>query len=285
MDMTINRFKQDLLARQTQIGLFLGLADALAAEVVGSAGFDWLLIDGEHGPNDLRSIIAQMQALSGFAVKTVVRTVDHDPARIKQLLDGGAQTLMVPMVESADEASALVQAMRYPPQGIRGVGTALARAARWNGIPDYLARADGEMCLIAQIESVRGLEALEAIVRVDGVDAVFIGPSDLAASMGHLGQPGHPEVRAAVEGAIRAISAAGKAAGVFSADPATAATYQALGASFLLVGVDALLLRNAAVALVDKFKAAKPGAASDPAAGADSGASSAATAGKPGAAY
>ena len=256
MDMPLNTFKRALAAGETQIGLFLGLANAYAAEVVGTAGFDWLLIDGEHGPNDLRSIIAQLQALAPYPVRPVVRTVDHDVARIKQLLDGGAQTLMVPMVETAAEAESLVRAMRYPPHGIRGVGTALARAARWNGVDGYFAKADQEMCLIVQIESVAGLAGLDDILKVEGVDAVFIGPSDLAASMGHLGNPGHPEVKAAVEGAIRKIAAAGKAAGVFSADPVIAAAYREMGASFLLVGVDALLLRNASVALADKFKSA-----------------------------
>lgn len=254
MEMPRNTFKRALAAGETQIGLFLGLANAYSAEIVASAGFDWLLIDGEHGPNDLQSIIAQLQALAPYPVRPVVRTVDHDVARIKQLLDGGAQTLMVPMVETADEARALVRAMRYPPHGIRGVGTALARAARWNGVEGYFAQADQEMCLIVQIESVAGLEQLDEIVRVEGVDAVFIGPSDLAASMGYLGVPGHPAVKTAVESAIGKIAAAGKAAGVFSADPALAASYRSMGASFLLVGVDALLLRNASVALVDKFK-------------------------------
>ncbi len=263
MDMPVNAFKRALADGQTQIGLFLGLAHAYSAEIVATAGFDWLLIDGEHGPNDLQGIIAQLQALAPYPVRPVVRTVDHDVARIKQLLDGGAQTLMVPMVESAADAEALVRAMRYPPHGVRGVGTAMARAARWNGVADYFARADSEMCLIVQIESTHGLAALDEILAVDGVDAVFIGPSDLAASMGHLGQPGHPEVKAAVETAIGQIAAAGKAAGVFSADPATAGAYQAIGARFLLVGVDTLLLRNTAVALADRFK---------PAAGAASGA-------------
>ena len=263
MDMPVNAFKRALADGQTQIGLFLGLAHAYSAEIVATAGFDWLLIDGEHGPNDLQGIIAQLQALAPYPVRAVVRTVDHDVARIKQLLDGGAQTLMVPMVESAADAAKLVRAMRYPPHGVRGVGTAMARAARWNGVADYFARADSEMCLIVQIESTHGLAALDEILAVDGVDAVFIGPSDLAASMGHLGQPGHPEVKAAVETAIGQIAAAGKAAGVFSADPATAGAYQAIGARFLLVGVDTLLLRNAAVALADRFK---------PAAGAASGA-------------
>jgi len=256
MDMPLNQFKRALAAGETQIGLFLGMANAYAAEVVATAGFDWLLIDGEHGPNDLRSIIEQLQVLGQYPVRSVVRTVDHDVARIKQLLDGGVQTLMVPMVESAADAEKLVRAMRYPPHGIRGVGTALARAARWNGVEGYFAQADQEMCLIVQIESTAGLAGLDDILKVDGVDAVFIGPSDLAASMGYLGNPGHPEVKAAVEVAIRKIAAAGKAAGVFSADPVAAEAYRQIGASFLLVGVDALLLRNASVALADKFKSA-----------------------------
>lgn len=264
MQMPPNTFKRALEANETQIGLFLGLANAYTAEVVATAGFDWLLVDGEHGPNDLRSILEQLQALAAYSARTVVRCVDHDTARIKQLLDAGVQTLMVPMVESAADARALVRAMRYPPHGIRGVGTAMARAARWNGVKDYFGQADGQMCLIVQIESTAGVAALDELLTVDGVDGVFIGPSDLAASMGHLGKPGHPEVLAAVENAIRKISASGRAAGVFSADPAVAATYQQMGARFLLVGVDALLLRNAAVALADTFKkapAAKSGAA------------------------
>ncbi len=254
MDMPLNDFKRALAAGETQTGLFLGLASAYSAEIVATAGFDWLLIDGEHGPNDLRGIIAQLQALAPYPVRPVVRTVDHDAARIKQLLDGGVQTLMVPMVASADEAEALVRAMRYPPGGIRGVGTAMARAARWNGVADYFAQADREMCLIVQIESITGLAELDAILKVEGVDAVFIGPSDLAASMGYLGKPGHPEVKSAVESAIRKIRAAGKAAGVFATDPQAAAAYREIGASFLLVGVDTLLLRNSAAALADKFR-------------------------------
>ncbi len=259
MKMPLNGFKRSLAAGETRIGLFLGLANAYSAELVATSGFDWLLIDGEHGPNDLASIIGQLQALAAYPVFPVVRNVDHDAARIKQLLDGGVQTLMVPMVETATQAEALVRAMRYPPQGIRGVGTAMARAARWNGVTDYFSGADQEMCLIVQIESSAGLAGLDEILKVDGVDAIFIGPSDLAASMGYLGKPGHPEVKSAVENAIMKVRASGKAVGVFSADPASAAAYQALGASFLLVGVDTLLLRNAAVALMDKFKTASSG--------------------------
>ncbi|WP_338759378.1 HpcH/HpaI aldolase/citrate lyase family protein [Massilia sp. METH4] len=254
MDMPRNAFKRALAAGEKQIGLFLGLGNATIAELIAGTGFDWVLVDGEHGPNDLRTIIAQLQALAAYPVSPVVRTLDHDAARIKQLLDAGAQTLMVPMVESADQARALVRAMRYPPHGMRGVGTAMARAARWNGVGSYFEHADAEQCLVVQIESRAALEGLEGILQVDGVDAVFVGPSDLAASLGHLGKPGHPEVRAAVARAIEQIAAAGKAAGVFSADPAVAAGYLDLGARFLLVGVDALLLRNAAVDLAARFK-------------------------------
>jgi len=258
MDMPLNAFKRAAAAGETQIGLFLGLADAYSAEVVATTGYDWLLIDGEHGPNDLRSVISQLQSIAPYPVRPVVRCVNHDRAGIKQLLDGGAQTLMIPMVESAADAEALVRAMRYPPFGVRGVGTAMARAARWNGVEGYLAKADQEMCLIVQIESVAGVKALDDILKVDGVDAVFIGPSDLAGAMGHLGNPGHPDVKKAVEGALNKIVATGKAAGIFSADPVLAAHYQKLGASFILVGVDTLLLRNAAAQLLKRFKTGAP---------------------------
>ena len=254
MQMTENGFKRALAAGQAQIGAFVGLAGPYSAEIMAGAGFDWLLIDGEHGPNDVRSVLAQLQAVAPYPVHPVVRTVDHDAARIKQLLDVGAQSLLVPMVESADQARALVRAMRYPPAGIRGVGTALARAARWNGVEGYFARADEEMCLIVQVESRAGLDALDDILAVDGVDAVFVGPSDLAASLGYLGNPAHPEVRAAVADALARIAAAGKAPGVFSTDPDAARGFQDSGARFLAVGVDTLLLRNAAVKLARTFK-------------------------------
>ncbi len=254
MQMPINRFKQAVKAKQRQIGVFLGLADAYTAEIMATTGFDWLLIDGEHGPNDIRSIRDQLQVLAAYPdQKVVVRLPDHNPAMIKRVLDIGAQTLMIPMVESVQQAENLVRAMRYPDNGIRGVGTAMARAARWNAVGDYFQHADEQMCLITQIETVAGLNNLAAIAQVQGVDAVFIGPSDLAASMGYLGQPGHPKVKQAVADAIATIAAHGKAAGVFSADPQTAVEYEQLGASFMLVGVDALLLRQAACDLAAKF--------------------------------
>lgn len=264
MEIPRNEFKRGLAARKTQIGLFLGLANALSAELVAGCGFDFLLIDAEHGPNDLRSVLAQLQAVAAYPVAALVRPPSHDAALIKQLLGAGVQTLLVPMVDSAEQAAALVAAMRYPPRGIRGVGTALERSARWNGVAGYFSAAESELCLIVQIESLQGIRNLDAIARVEGVDGIFIGPADLAASMGYLGQPGHPEVQQVIKQAIGDIVGAGKTAGVFSSDPALAAEYQACGARFLAVGADTSVLRGAAVKLVNEFKpdaVSSPGAA------------------------
>ena len=254
MDMPINRFKQRLNSGEAQIGLWLGLADAYCAELAANAGFDWLLIDGEHAPNDLRGMLGQLQAVAPYASEAVIRPVIGDTALIKQVLDIGAQTLLVPMVESAAQARELVRAMRYPPQGIRGVGSALARASRWNSIDGYLDQADAQMCLLVQIESLQGLTNLDAIAAVEGVDGVFIGPADLSASMGHRGNPGHPDVQAAIEDAIARIRQAGKAAGILSADEKLARRYIELGAGFVAVGVDTTVLMRGLQGLVGKFK-------------------------------
>ncbi|HUH41231.1 MAG TPA: HpcH/HpaI aldolase/citrate lyase family protein [Castellaniella sp.] len=256
-----NEFKAALhQGGDARIGLFLGLCDAYSAELLSGAGFDWLLIDAEHGPNDTRTVLAQLQALQGRGVDTLVRLVDHDPARIKQMLDIGARTLLVPMVDSAEQARALVRATRYPPQGIRGVGTALARAAGWNGVPDYLQWANQEICLIVQAESQASLDALDDILAVEGVDAVFIGPSDLAASMGYLGQSNHPAVQAAVLGGIQKIAHSGKAAGVFATQLEAARAYCQAGARFVALGTDTLLLSHAAQGLVHAFHAGEKNA-------------------------
>ncbi|SDH91721.1 4-hydroxy-2-oxoheptanedioate aldolase [Pseudomonas panipatensis] len=264
MQMPINRFKQRLQAGEAQIGLWLGLADPYCAELAANAGFDWLLLDGEHAPNDLRSLLGQLQAVAPYASQPIIRPPIGDSALIKQLLDIGAQTLLVPMVDSAGQARELVRAMRYPPQGIRGVGSALARASRWNGIPGYLDQADEQMCLLVQIENLDGLANLDAIAAVEGVDGVFIGPADLSAAMGQRGNPGHPEVQAAIEDAIRRIQKAGKAAGILSADEKLARRYLELGATFVAVGVDTSLLAGALRKLAGTFKA--DAAASAPAA-------------------
>jgi 4-hydroxy-2-oxoheptanedioate aldolase len=261
MDMPRNQFKRTLAAGGSQIGLFLGLANSYTAEILAGAGFDFLLIDAEHGPNDVPLVLAQLQAIQGYPVNVVVRPANDHPALIKQLLDIGAQTLLVPMVESAAQAKAIVSAMRYPPHGFRGVGTALARAARWNGVDGYFEHADAEMCLIVQVESRTGLDNLDAILAVEGVDGVFLGPADLAASLGHLGQPGHPEVKAAIDAALAKIAIAGKIPGVFSGDPAAAALYREKGARFIAVGADTTVLRNAAVKLAESFKSGGEGKA------------------------
>ncbi|MBV6273274.1 HpcH/HpaI aldolase/citrate lyase family protein [Alcaligenaceae bacterium CGII-47] len=258
MEFPQNVFKRRLIENDgLLLGLFVGLGGATSAELLAGTGYDWLLIDGEHGPNDLRSILDQLRAVAAQPVSPVVRVVDHDPAKIKQLLDIGAQTLLVPMVESAEQARALVRATRYPPEGIRGVGSALARAAQWNGIPNYLQQANAQICLILQVESQAGVDALDDILAVDGVDAVFIGPSDLAASMGYLGQSGHPEVKAAVDAALARITHHGVAAGVFALDPNTARAYCAHGVRFAAIGVDTVLLRQGAVRLLAQFKVAQ----------------------------
>ena len=253
MKLPDNTFKHALAEGRRQLGAFLALGDAHSAELMACAGFDWLLIDCEHGPNELPSILAQLQALAGYPVQAVLRPADHDPARIKQYLDLGVRSLLVPMVDTAAQAQALVAAMHYPPRGIRGVGAGMARAARWGAVQDYYRHAGGQLCLAVQIETLAGLENLDAIAAVDGVDGVFLGPADLAAALGHLGEPLHADVRAAVEAALPRIRAAGKAAGVYCADPAIAAGYGALGASFFLIGADAILLRTAAVAALGRF--------------------------------
>ncbi len=254
MDMPINRFKQRLGQGQVQIGLWLGLADAYCAELAANAGFDWLLIDGEHAPNHLQGMLGQLQAIAPYPSQAVIRPVIGDTALIKQLLDIGAQTLLVPMVESAAQAQELVRAMRYPPHGIRGVGSALARASRWNSIPGYLDQADTQMCLLVQIENREGLANLDTIAAVDGVDGVFIGPADLSASMGYRGNPGHPQVQAAIEDAITRIVKAGKAAGILSADENLARRSIELGATFVAVGVDTTVLMRGLQSLAGKFK-------------------------------
>jgi 4-hydroxy-2-oxoheptanedioate aldolase len=259
-----NPFKQALAERRAQVGLWLSMADAYPAEICATAGFQWLLIDNEHAPNDVRSTLAQLQAVEPYGAHPVVRAVNGDTHRIKQLLDIGAQTLLVPMVDTAEQARALVAATRYPPAGVRGVGAAVARMSRWGARTDYVHQANGEVCLLVQAETVTALHNLDAICAVDGVDGVFIGPADLAASMGHLGKPGHPEVQDAIENAIRTIVKSGKAAGTLTGDRAMARRYLELGATFVAVGIDVALMIQAVRGLAAEFgvgTAAQPVAA------------------------
>ena len=256
-----NTFKRALELRQSQIGLWLGIPSPYTAEMLGGAGFDWLLVDGEHAPNTLDSILAQLQALAAYPVHPVVRCSWNDAVEIKRLLDIGAQNLLVPMVQDAAQAAAAVAATRYPPDGIRGVGAALARASQWNRTTEYLQCANARVCVLVQVETQAALENLEVISAVDGVDGIFIGPSDLAADMGHLGNPGHPEVQEAVEEAIVRICRAGKAAGILIGDERLARRYIELGTTFTAVGVDTTLLARGAEALARRFKAEQPKAA------------------------
>jgi len=260
-----NPFRKALAAKQPQVGLWLSMADPYLAEVSATAGFDWLLVDGEHAPNDLRSTLATLQAIAPYRSQPVVRAVAGDVALVKQLLDIGAQNLLIPMVDTAEQARKLVSATRYPPEGIRGVGSAVGRASRWSQRAEYLDVADDEVCLLVQAETVTALKNLEEICAVEGIDGVFIGPADLSASLGHRGKPGHPEVQAAIEGAITRIVKSGKAAGILTSDNALARRYLELGASFVATGVDVLMYSNAARKLAAEFgrgpAVAKPGAA------------------------
>lgn len=248
-----NAFKAALARGEPQVGLWLSLANAYTSEICASAGFRWLLIDGEHSPNDVRSILAQLQAVAPYPAHPVVRAVVGDTALIKQLLDIGAQTLLVPMVDTVEQARALAAATRYPPLGIRGVGAAAARASRWGARRDYLNEANDEVCLLVQAETASAIANLKDICAVDGVHGVFIGPADLAASMGHRGNPGHPDVQAAIEGGIRTIVASGKAAGILTGDTALARRYLELGATFVAVGIEAVLLAQATRRLAAEF--------------------------------
>ncbi|WP_171027527.1 HpcH/HpaI aldolase/citrate lyase family protein [Pseudarthrobacter sp. NamE2] len=240
-------------ANRPLAGMWVCSGSPLVAEICAGSGLDWLLVDAEHSPNGLESIVAQLQAISAYPVHTMVRPPVNDTVVIKQYLDLGVQNLLLPMVNSVAEAEAAVAATRYPPQGVRGVGSALARAARWNRVPDYLARANETISVTVQIESTAAVQAVEDILKVDGVDAVFIGPSDLAASKGLLGQQEHHEVRAAVEHCLEAARAAGKPAGVNAFNPDTAQHYLDHGANFILVGADVALLARGSEALAAQY--------------------------------
>ncbi|WP_299360710.1 aldolase/citrate lyase family protein [uncultured Paracoccus sp.] len=249
-----NRFKTALAEGRPQIGLWLGLADHYAAELVAGAGFDWLVIDGEHAPNDIRSTLAQAQAIAPYHSHAVARAPVGHVHLVKQYLDIGIQTLLIPMIDTAEQAAEMAAAMRYPPDGIRGVASAVARVSGFDRDAGYLARADDDACLLVQVETTRGIDNLAAIAGTDGVDGVFIGPADLSAAMGHLGDPGHPDVQATVEAAIATVRDAGKAPGIIAEDVAQARRYLALGALFVAVGTDVGLLRRATDTLLAQFR-------------------------------
>lgn len=264
MQTPTNPFKQALAARRVQIGLWLGLANPYSAEICAGADFDWLLIDGEHSPNSLKDLLAQAQAIAAYpGSHAIARLPVGDTALIKQYLDIGLQTLLVPMVDTPEQAAQLVRACRYPQAddvsgqgGVRGM--AGARASRWGRYPNYAKEANAQVCLLVQAETRAALTHLDAIAATPGVDGVFIGPADLSASLGHVGNPGHPEVQAAIEDAIARILRAGKAPGILTTDEAQARHYLALGAVFVAVGLDTQILARQTSALAARFKADVP---------------------------
>jgi len=261
MQTPINPFKQALAERRAQIGLWQGLASPYTAEICAGAGFDWLLIDGEHSPNDLMSVLQQAQAIAAYPATHAIARIPLGHGHvgqmlIKQYLDLGIQTLLVPMVDTPEQAREIVRSMRYPPGGVRGMGG--ARASRWGRFPNYPKEANDQVCLLVQAETQQALDNLDAIAAVDGVHGVFIGPADLSASMGHVGNPGHPEVQGAIEDAFARINRAGKAAGILTIDEAQARRYLELGALFVAVGLDNNLLAKASSALAAKFKGTAP---------------------------
>ncbi len=257
MPAPINPFKKSLRAGETLFGCWLSLADSYSAELMGTAGFDWLVIDGEHAPNDLRSILAQLQVLGASESHAIVRVPVGETYILKQVLDAGAQTVLVPMVDSADQARQLVRDVSYPPNGDRGVGYALTRASGFAQITDYGTTADAQICLLVQVESLKGLAALDEILTIDGIDGVFIGPADLAADMGHMGNSLHTDVQGKIMAALRRIAAAGKAPGILSTHDDMTNNAIKAGARFVAVGADVLLLSKAARDLATKWKAPK----------------------------
>lgn len=249
-----NRFKQRLRDGELQIGLWLGLGSAHVAELAATTGFDWLVIDAEHGPSDIPLIVDQLRSLDVHRAGAVVRLPMDQAWLIKQALDVGVQTLLVPMVETVEQAKKIVAATRYPPHGLRGVGAALARASRYGSIGDYIRTADEQICTLVQVETLAGVAVIEELAAVDGVDGIFVGPSDLAADMGLAGRATEPPVVEAVVNAIRAIVATGCPAGLLSSDPVTIRAALDQGATFVAVGTDVGVLSGGLQMLLQRYR-------------------------------
>jgi len=255
LDIPVNRLKRALSEGRQQIGLWSSLAHNVTVEIIAGSGFDWLLLDTEHAPNELPMVHSQLQAMEGGTATAVVRPAWNDAVILKRLLDIGVQNFLVPFVQTEEEARRAVAATRYPPDGIRGVAVAI-RANRWGRVQDYARHANAEIGLIVQLETRRALQNLEAIAGVDGIDGLFIGPSDLAADLGHPGDNRHPDVRAAIEDAIARIIKTGKFAGILAPIEADARHWLERGCRFVAVGNDAILLARQSEALAAKFKGA-----------------------------
>ena len=253
MDLPINHFKRAIMAGEQQIGLWSSLASNITTEVLAGAGFDWLLIDAEHAPNDVRSVLGQLQAMTEHRTQPIVRVPMNDKIEIKRYLDIGVQTFLIPMVETADEAREAVAATRVPPDGIRGFA-GVSRASRFGRIANYHHRAQEEVCILVQVESEVGIGNIEEIAAVPGIDGVFIGPGDLSADMGHLGNQGHPDIVDIIEKAIKRIVASGNRPGILTGDETLARRYIAAGCLFTAVGLDTGILARGAEALARKYQ-------------------------------
>jgi 4-hydroxy-2-oxoheptanedioate aldolase len=253
MDLPVNTFKRAIKAGKQQIGLWSSLSSNVTVEVIAGSGFDWILIDTEHSPNELPMVLSQLQAATGGTAHPIVRPAWNDTVLIKRFLDAGVQSLLIPYVQTEEEARAAVAATRYPPKGARGFASA-SRASRFGRVKDYYAHAEEEICVLVQIETQQGLDNLEAIARVEGVDGVFIGPGDLSAALGYLGSPGHLEMQPVIEDAIARIKAAGSVPGILTGDEKLARRYIELGCLFTAVGADIGILARGSEQLAAKFK-------------------------------
>lgn len=247
-----NPFKQAIREGRKQIGLWSQLMHPLAADILKEAGFDWIVLDMEHGQNEIQDVMVQQMALAGGTAEPVVRPPWNDMVYLKRILDTGAQNVLIPMIDDAEAAARAVSFCRYPPRGVRGVASGM-RANRFGRIKGYHGIADEQICVLVQVESRAALENIDAIAAVEGVDGVFIGPTDLSTGLGHLANPNHPEVQEAIKHAVARCQAAGKPAGILTADNAAAERYLDWGYTFVAVGGDTGILANGADALAGKF--------------------------------
>jgi len=254
VEITRNEFKRALAGRELQIGLWSTLCSPMGAEIIAHSGFDWIVLDTEHAPNELPGLVAQLQAMGRGTAAPVVRAAWNDAVLIKRILDIGTQSILLPYIQTVEEARRAVQAVRYPPLGIRGVSSS-SRASQYGRVKDYLVQADAQICLLVQIETQAALSQLEAIAAIDGVDGVFIGPADLSASLGHLGNIQHPDTQSAIQEAARRLKQLGKPAGILTGVEADARRYIEWGYNFVAVGADTTLLARSADELARSFKA------------------------------
>lgn len=253
MELQRNEFKHAIAAGKLQVGLWISLCSNIVTDIVSDSGFDWLLLDTEHAPNELPDLLSQLQSISRGTATPIVRPAWNDPVLLKRVLDIGAQSVLLPFVQNAEEARRAVAATRYPPKGIRGI-TGSGRASRYGRIKDYLKKADSEICVLVQAETREALDQLEAIAGVDGVDGIFVGPADLSASFGHIGNPQHPDVQKAIQNTAKRLKAIGKPAGILTPNEEEARRYIEWGYTFVAVGADLGLVARGADALAAKFK-------------------------------